>query len=48
MKRLLETDDVYNSRHHLTDSESPPGYAARIFSFAIATLFLNVCIGVLP
>jgi gamma-glutamylcyclotransferase len=39
---------VYNSRHHLTDSESPLGYAARIFSFAIATLSLNVCIGVLP
>ncbi len=39
---------VYSSRHHLTDSESSPGYAARIFSFASGTLSTNVCIGVFP
>ena len=41
-------NEVYNSRLHLTDSESSPDYAARIFSFANATLSMNVCIGVLP
>jgi len=47
-RRKSRCIDLYNSRLHLTDSESSPDYAARIFSFANATLSMNVCLGVLP
>ncbi|MBS0182807.1 MAG: BrnT family toxin [Nitrospira sp.] len=45
---MLSEYDLYNLRLPLTDRESPPGYAAKIFSFANGTLSINVCIGVFP